>query len=94
MTFCRCPGGGRVNEDPPRACSHQSHSQNDEKAGYKPAFTASLRGGTRRQKMLDNNLIKMHQVLLGLFQEMMVLSLCGIGLPELYKELSMAAEGC
>lgn len=44
--------------------------------------------------MLDKNLIKMHQVLLGLFQEMMVLSLCGIGLPELYKELLMAAEGC
>lgn len=43
--------------------------------------------------MLDKNLIKMHQVLLGLFQGKMVLSLCRKGPPELYKALLMAAGG-
>ncbi len=43
--------------------------------------------------MLDKNLIKMHQVLLGLFQRKMLLSLCRIGPPELYKALLIAAEG-
>lgn len=37
-------------------------------------------------------MIKIHRALLGLFQGNMVLLLCGIGRPELYKALLMAVE--
>lgn len=43
--------------------------------------------------MLDKKLIKIHQVLLGLFQEKYdFIIVCGIRLPELYKALLMSAE--
>lgn len=41
--------------------------------------------------MLDKKLIKIHQVLLGLFKGNTVLSSCRKGLPELHKALLMAA---
>ena len=84
MTFSRCPGGGRLRKRVQLALTNHTISFNITRGG-------GCGGG--KWKMLDKkNLIKMHRVLLGLFQGKMV-SLCRMGPPELYKALLMALEG-